>query len=87
MIHGIYKEIVFPFVSQKSLIDPREVLVTCGNQSDPRIRLGVEVAQALTLIFRSDGSNRQNRGVNLTVIEINTTAADVSEYVLYIMYT
>jgi len=55
--------------------------VTCGNQSDPRIRLGVDVAEALTLIFRSDANNQQNRGVNLTVLEINATAATVSDSV------
>ena len=69
------------FLLQKSQIDPRETLVTCGNISDPRIRLGVDVAQALTLIFRSDSSVAQNRGVNLTIIEINTTAANVSDYI------
>ena len=54
-------------------------MVTCGNQSDPRIRLGVDIAQALTLIFRSDSNGQQNRGVNLTIIEINSTAANVSK--------
>ena len=66
------------FLSQKSRITPRETLVTCGNVSDPRIRLGVDVAEALTLIFRSDDNTQQNRGVNLTVLEINATAANVS---------
>ena len=55
--------------------------MTCGNQSDPRIRLGVDVAEALTLIFRSDANDQQNRGVNLTVLEINATAATVSDSV------
>ena len=51
--------------------------MTCGNQSDPRIQLGVDVADALTLAFMSDGS-QQRRGVNITVFEINGTAATVS---------
>ena len=67
-----------PFLCQKSVIDPKEVIVTCGNQSDPRIRLGVDVAQSLTLIFRSDSNGQKNKGVNLTIIEINSTAANVS---------
>jgi len=55
--------------------------VTCGDLSDPRIELGVDVAEALTLIFRSDANNQQNRGVNLTIFEINATAATVSDSV------
>ena len=66
---------------QKFLVDPNEVLVTCGDQSDPRITLGVDIAQALTLIFRSDDNGQQNRGVDLTIIEINATAANVSDHV------
>lgn len=57
------------------------MLVTCGDQADPRIRLGVDVAQALTFIFRSDGNNPLFTGVNITMIEINATAADVSDNV------
>ena len=53
--------------------------MSCGDEPDPRIRLGVDIPQALTLIFRSDGNGQQNRGVNLTIIEINSTAADVSD--------
>jgi len=49
--------------------------VTCGNQSDPRIRLSVEVADELTLIFRSDAQN-QNRGVYLIVLEIDATVSN-----------
>jgi len=49
--------------------------VTCGNQSDPRIRLGVGVPDELTLIFRSDAEN-QNRGVYLTVMEIDATVSN-----------
>ena len=62
---------------QKSVGNPNNLLVTCGNQSDPRIQLGVDVADALTLVFMSDGS-KQKRGVNITVFEINGTAATVS---------
>ena len=40
----------------------------------------MDIAQALTLIFRSDGNVEQNRGVNITIIEINSTAANVSDY-------
>ena len=69
------------FISQKSPAPPREVLVTCGNVSDPRIRLRIEIAQALTLIFRTDDSAQQNRGVNLTILEINATAANVRDFI------
>jgi len=55
--------------------------VTCGDQSDPRIELGVDLANELTLIFRSDANNQQNRGVNLIISEISTTAAMVSDNV------
>ena len=61
------------------------MLTTCGNQADPRIRLGVDIAQALTFVFKSDGNNPQRyRGVNVTIIEINATAANVSDNV-YLM--
>ena len=40
----------------------------------------MDVAQALTLIFRSDGNVEQNKGVNITIIEINSIAANVSDY-------
>ena len=56
--------------------NPNNVLITCGNKTDPRLQLGVDIADALTLIFMSDGS-MQKRGVNLTVFEINATAATV----------
>lgn len=52
------------------------MLVTCGNETDPRLQLGIDIADALTLVFMSDGS-KQRRGVNLTVFEINATAATV----------
>ena len=52
------------------------VLVTCGNKTDPRVQLGVDIADALTLVFMSDGS-KQKRGINITVFEINGTAATV----------
>ena len=54
------------------------MLVTCGDQSDPRVRLGVDIAEALTFVFRSDGNSQEHRGVNITIIEINATAANVS---------
>ena len=54
------------------------MLVTCGDQSDPRVRLGVDIAEALTFVFRSDGNSQEHRGVNVTIIEINATAANVS---------
>ena len=63
----------------------REVLVTCGNQSDPRIRLRSDVVDALTFIFRSDSNNQQHRGVELRIIEINATAANVSNNVYYLL--
>ena len=50
--------------------------MTCGNETDPRIQLEVDVADALTLVFMSDSSG-EGRGVNLTVFEINGTAATV----------
>jgi len=49
--------------------------VTCGNQSDPRIRLGVSLADELTLIFRSDNEN-QYKGVRLIIEEIDTTVSN-----------
>ena len=52
------------------------MLVTCGNKTDPRVQLGVDIADALTLVFMSDGSN-QKKGVNISVFEINGTAATV----------
>ena len=52
------------------------MLVTCGNKTDPRVQLGVDIADALTLVFMSDGS-KQKRGINITVFEINGTAATV----------
>ena len=61
---------------QKSVGSSNNVLVTCGNETDPRVQLGVDVADALTLVFMSDGS-KQKRGVNITVFEINGTAATV----------
>lgn len=64
------------FLLQKSVGNPNNVLVTCGNETDPRLQLGVDVADALTLVFMSDGS-KQKRGVNITVFEINGTAATV----------
>ena len=60
---------------------PREVFVTCGNVSDPRIKLNVEIAPALTLIFRTDDSAQQNRGVDLTIFKINATAANVRDFI------
>ena len=58
--------------------------MTCGDVSDPRIRLGVDIAQGLTLIFRTDDSAQQNRGVNLTILEINATAANVRDLIYII---
>lgn len=60
------------------------MLVTCGNVTDPRLQLGVDVADALTLVFMSDGTD-QRRGVNITVFEINATAATVSSVYFTIM--
>ena len=60
------------------------MLVTCGNVTDPRLQLGVDVADALTLVFMSDGTD-QRRGVNITVFEINATAATVSSGYFTIM--
>jgi len=62
---------------QKSVGNPNNILVTCGNETDPRIQLEIDIADALTLVFMSDSSG-QGRGVNLTVFEINGTAATVS---------
>ncbi|XP_065921053.1 collagen alpha-1(I) chain-like isoform X2 [Dysidea avara] len=47
-------------------------LVTCGNITDPRIQVAVDVASALTFIFRSDNNNSHN-GMRLLVTEINAT--------------
>jgi len=55
--------------------------VTCGDQSDPRIKLGVNLANELTLIFRSDANNQKNRGVYLVISEIDATEATVSDSV------
>ena len=64
--------------------NPNNVLVTCGNETDPRLQLGVDVADALTLVFMSDGS-KQKRGVNITVFEINGTAATVRKICILLM--
>lgn len=64
--------------------NPNNVLVTCGNVTDPRLQLGVDVADALTLVFMSDSTD-QRRGVNITVFEINATAATVSSVYFTIM--
>ena len=69
---------------QKNAGNPNNVLVTCGNVTDPRMQLGVDVASALTLVFMSDDSE-QRRGVNLTVFEINATAATVSSVYFAVM--
>ena len=62
------------------------MLTTCGDQSDPRIRLNVDIADALTFVFKSDGNNpQQYRGVNITIIEINSTAANVSDNVHFLL--
>jgi len=45
--------------------------VTCGNITDPRIQVAVDVASALTLIFRSDDKIAQ-LGMRLIVMEIDT---------------
>ena len=62
--------------------NPNNVLVTCGNETDPRVQLAVDIADALTLVFMSDGS-KQKRGVNITVFEINGTAATVRNICIY----
>ena len=59
------------------------MLVTCGNQPDPRIRLNSVVGDELTFIFRSNENNQQHRGVNLIIIEIDATAATVSDVCTY----
>ena len=45
--------------------------MTCGNITDPRIQVAVDVASALTLIFRSDDKIAQ-LGMRLIVMEIDT---------------
>ena len=54
-----------------------DTLVTCGNQSDPRIQFSLDlldplVPDALTLVFRSDSTVRK-RGIYLVISEINTS--------------
>ena len=51
-------------------------LVTCGNVTDPRIQVAVDIASALTLIFRSDDKTPHN-GIRLLVMEINTDSYSV----------
>lgn len=55
------------------------MLVTCGNRPDPRLDKNVDIANELTFVFRSDSNNPHYRGVNLTIIEMNATAANVSD--------
>jgi len=54
-----------------------DVLVTCGNETDPRIQLQVDIADALTLIFMLDDSIQHPIGINLIVLEIDAAAATV----------
>jgi len=56
-------------------------LVTCGNITDPRIQIAVDVASALTLVFRSDDKISQ-LGMRLIVIEIDTNLNSASVKVL-----
>ena len=51
-------------------------LVTCGNITDPRIQVAVDVASALTLVFRSD-DKISLYGMRLIVMEINTNINSV----------
>ena len=78
-IHSYLRSIMHSYIFQKFENESREILLTCGNQSDPRIQLGVKIADELTFIFRSDSNDQQNKGVNLTILEINATAANVSK--------
>ncbi|XP_065892788.1 collagen alpha-1(IV) chain-like [Dysidea avara] len=52
-------------------------LVTCGNVTDPRIQVAVDIASALTLIFRSDDKTPHN-GIRLLVMEISTDSYSVN---------
>jgi len=65
--------------------------VTCGDEPDPRIKEKVDIKNNLTLIFRSDANNDKYRGVNLTIMEIDATAATVSDsiysLIMYIIHT
>ena len=69
---------MFLYITQKQLSKGVGVnqLVTCGNITDPRIQVAVDVASALTFIFRSDNNNSHN-GMRLLVTEINATRYSV----------
>ena len=75
---AFYFNSVYLFLTQKQFdkaIDHNK-LVTCGNVTDPRIQVAVDIASALTLIFRSDDKN-PHKGMRLLVMEINTTSYSV----------
>ena len=54
-------------------------LVTCGNITDPRIQLEVDVASALTVVFKSNG-NIEFRGVVLYILEIDPSVRNLFNY-------
>ena len=45
-----------------------EQTVTCGNIADPRIEFGVDVAEALTLVFKSNEVDERT-GLTLLILE------------------
>lgn len=57
-------------------------MVTCGDVIDPRIQIAVDVASALTLIFRSDKQFSEG-GMRLIIMEINTATYSVSTRATY----
>ena len=58
---------------------PIDELVTCGSVTDPRIQFEVDVASALTLVFKSNGEN-EFQGVALYILEIDPSVRNLFSY-------
>ena len=61
---------------------PIDELVTCGNITDPRIQFEVDVASALTIVFKSNGNN-EFQGVVLYILEIDPSVRNLFSYNVY----
>ena len=63
---------MYCFYAQKQFDNqiPINELVTCSNITDPRIQFEVDVASALTLVFKSNEEN-EFQGISFYILELD----------------
>ena len=72
LANAAYFILLYCFYVQKQFDNqvPINELVTCSNITDPRIQFEVDVASALTLVFKSNDEN-EFQGIDFYILEID----------------